>query len=327
VTIEEWDALLQGAASSVVFLTWQWQRAWWRHFGVPETCRLHLLSVRDEGGALVGVAPLFVDFAPLPPVREYRQGVERPVGEGEPLRLVRFVGGIEVADYLDVIASEERLEEVWSAVLDYLMHKRDEWDVVDLHSLPQFSPSREILPRLALERGLSCQVLAEDVAPVLELPEDWDTYLMSLRKKDRHELRRKVRKLEGREDVRWRLVPPTDHEQMHEAMHTFLKLHRSSGAEKALFMDEKMAAYFLDMTESLLDTGWLDLAILTVDSEPASRTGYTRRFCRVSSVSTSCAVTSPTSTTSEPGKHTSTELCLRRRERHKDCNLTHLDPK
>jgi hypothetical protein len=277
VTREEWDRLLKSAASNVVFMTWQWQQLWWSHFGAASQtnkgdgeCKLHLLAVRAEEGALVGIAPLFIASAPLPPLKEYRRGELRPEGEGAAVRTVRIVGGIDIADYLDIIAPPERMEEVWAVVLDYLIERREEWDAIDLHSLPEFSPSRELLPRLAEERGLSAQLFPEDVSPVLELPGDWDTYLMSLRKKDRHELRRKVRKLEGRDDVRWSLVPSRDPAAMTEGMTTFLDLHRMSGADKAGFMDDNMAAFFLKMASELADTGWLDLAILEVNKQPAS---------------------------------------------------------
>ncbi len=270
LTREEWDELLARSASNIVFMTWQWQSVWWRHFGAQEECRLHLLVVRDEKGALTGVAPLFITSEPLPPPKAYKQGALRPKGEGAPLRIVRIVGGIDVADYLDVIAPHNRMENVWSVVLDYLVEQRVEWDVIDFHSLPQFSPSHQILPRLAAERGLDFRVFPEDVSPVISLPDDWEAYLMSLRKKDRHELRRKVRKLEGRDDVKWYLVTPTDAGALHIAMETFLDLHRKSDTEKAGFMDDKMANYFLDMAASLAATGWLDLAILEVDNQPAS---------------------------------------------------------
>lgn len=186
------------------------------------------------------------------------------------MRLVRLVGGKDVADYLDVIAPSDRLADVWSAVFDYLMAHRDEWDAIDLHSLPQWSPSKGLVAQFAENYSLNAQVFPEDVCPVVALPGDWDTYLMSLRKKDRHELKRKVRKLEGRQDVRWYLVPPMDAEAMRAGMETFLDLHRKSGVDKAHFMDDHMATYFLDMTGQLLNTGWLDLAILEVDKQPAS---------------------------------------------------------
>lgn len=277
LSTEEWERLLKSAASDVVFMTWQWQSLWWAHFGAPvqasqdiEECKLHLLAVRNEEGALVGIAPLFIDARLLPPAKEYRRGELRPEGEGEPVRAVRIVGGIDIADYLDIIAPLDRMAEVWGVALDYLIERREEWDVIDLHSLPQFSPSRELLVTLASQRGLAARVFPEDVSPVLELPGDWETYLMSLRKKDRHELRRKVRKLEGRDDVRWRLVPPHDAEAMMQGMSTFLDLHRMSGVDKAHFMDDHMAQFFLTMASELAETGWLDLAILEVDKQPAS---------------------------------------------------------
>ncbi|MEO5952632.1 MAG: GNAT family N-acetyltransferase, partial [Chloroflexia bacterium] len=119
---------------------------------------------------------------------------------------------------------------------------------------------------------------------------------MSLRKKDRHELKRKVRKLEGRDDVHWHLVPTGDTEQMREEMVVFLDLHRSSGVDKAHFMDDKMAEYFIDMAQTMTGPGWLELAVLDVSGEPASaylsykygerlylyNSGYSQRFAAYS---------------------------------------------
>ena len=235
--------------------------------------------------------------SPCPPLKEYKRGEpSRPEGEGTPIRIVQFVGGKDVADYLDIIAEPAHMEDVWSAVLTFLLSKRDAWDAIDFHSLPDWSPSHEILARLGPQHDLPFNVAPEDVSPIIELPSDWNTYLVSLRKKDRHELRRKVRKLEGRDDVRWYLVPPNDADRMQSEMQTFLHLHRSSGVDKAHFMDDKMANYFLDMARDLADTGWLDLAILTINNEPASaylsynyggrlylyNSGYSQRFAAYS---------------------------------------------
>src|SRR5215212_7468811 len=149
VTRREWDHRLHSSASDVVFLTWQWQSLWWEHFGAQQDCKLHLLALRDEGGALVGIAPLFIASEPLPPPKVYKEGELRPEGEGPPVRVVRIVGGIDVADYLDVIAPTHRLPAVWASVLGYLAQRRDEWDAIDLHSLPEWSPSRDLFTRLA----------------------------------------------------------------------------------------------------------------------------------------------------------------------------------
>jgi CelD/BcsL family acetyltransferase involved in cellulose biosynthesis len=188
------------------------------------------------------------------------------------------------------------MEAAWRAILDYWADHADAWDVLDLHSLPPESPSRRIVPRLAAERGWLSWSEVEETCPALALPADWEAYLARLGKKDRHELRRKVRKLEGRDDVRWYLVASNASDAMQREMHTFLDLHRSSGVDKAHFMDDRMAEYFLDMARDMADTGWLDLAILTIGGDPASaylsynyggrlylyNSGYSQRFAAYS---------------------------------------------
>ncbi|MGC8787432.1 MAG: hypothetical protein ACP5Q1_08410, partial [Anaerolineae bacterium] len=73
----EWDALLQRSVTNVLFMTWEWQRAWWESFGAGKNLRL--LTIRDNGNALVAICPLFVQQtfidpkAPLPEI-----SVERP---------------------------------------------------------------------------------------------------------------------------------------------------------------------------------------------------------------------------------------------------------
>src|SRR5689334_22309779 len=83
---EDWDELLRRSVSNVVFLTWQWQLTWWRHFGGQNAAELHLLTMRTQDGVLTGIAPLYIETAPMPPVQEYTKGVPRPGGEGEPVR-------------------------------------------------------------------------------------------------------------------------------------------------------------------------------------------------------------------------------------------------
>ena len=52
----EWIDLLQNSSSHNPFLSWEWLHAWWTHLG--ESRRLQILTVRDDDGRLVGVAPL-----------------------------------------------------------------------------------------------------------------------------------------------------------------------------------------------------------------------------------------------------------------------------
>ena len=118
---EEWNPLLQRGATNTLFLTWEWQIAWWEAFGAGRN--LYVVDVRDDDGALVGIAPLFHQESLVDPAASLPAlSVERPVavGGGELKRTVHFVGGTEVSDYLDIIAPAERNGEVCAALLDTL---------------------------------------------------------------------------------------------------------------------------------------------------------------------------------------------------------------
>ena len=232
-----WNGLLAQARYPSVFLSWQWQTAWARAFlaGRP----LHLLRVTDDAGTLAGVLPLYDESA----------GSRR------------FVGGVDVSDYLDVIVPAGREADVWQALLQHRAGETAEWD---LHAIRAGSPTLEILPRLCDAAGIRAQVEREDRCPVLELPASWDAYLEGLSGKDRHELRRKIRKLERElpgTSVRSHASP----EGWDSALTAFLSLHRLSKAGKERFMDERMEAFFRDATRALAAAGWARLWFLDCD--------------------------------------------------------------
>lgn len=238
-----WNGLLARSATDVPFLTWQWQTAWWEAFGDGP---LELLAVRQGGGELVGLLPL--------------HGF--PVGGRDVLRLV---GGVDVSDYLDLIAVRGREEEVWKALLPALLDRR--WDLLDLHCLPAASPTLQLLPGLARAWGFDCEVEREERCPVLELPASWEAYLARLPGKDRHELRRKLRRLEERGA---RASAHTNPPAVAAVLDTFFGLHRKSKAGKARFMDARMERFFRTVAQAFAGAGWLALWLLWVEERPVA---------------------------------------------------------
>jgi CelD/BcsL family acetyltransferase involved in cellulose biosynthesis len=101
----------------------------------------------------------------------------------------------------------------------------------------------------------------EDRCPVLTLPKTWDEYLARLSGKDRHELRRKIRRLE-RELPGATTRSHGAADGWDEAMTRFLTLHRLSKVGKARFMDEQMERFFRSATSRLAAAGWARLWFL-----------------------------------------------------------------
>lgn len=242
----EWNALLKQSTSDVLFLSWEFQKTWWDHFGPG--CELRLMTVRDDAGRLIGIAPLYAE-------RDENR-----------LRL-RLIGGIEVADYLDFVAARERADDVLNVIFAALCEQND-WRMLDLRNLPATSPARELLASLAAQRNFSVTHKLEEVCPIISLPTSFEAYLDSLDKKQRHEIRRKVRKAHNEAEIKCYVVG-AEH-NLSESIKHFIELHQRSRLDKDDFMTLQMQNYFHALARRMYDAGWLELAFIEVNGQRAA---------------------------------------------------------
>ena len=237
---EGWEALHADSALRSPFLTWAWQREWLAAFG--EGRRLALYTVSDDAGRLLAVLPL-VEIAPG--------------------RLM-LTGGADVSDYLDLLVRRGYEADAWRALLDARGADRATWE---LHAVPAASPTVTALPDLAAAAGLVTTAAVEERCPVLALPETWDAFLGALPKKHRHELTRKMRRLE-REAPDARVVWETTPAGIDRRLDEFLTLHRASREGKAKFMDVRMEGFFRRAIAALAAAGGARLALLDTPAGP-----------------------------------------------------------
>jgi CelD/BcsL family acetyltransferase involved in cellulose biosynthesis len=245
---DDWNTLLARSRSNTLFLTWEWQTTWWRCLGEGD---LWLLAWHDEG-RLVAIAPLYLHR------------------DGAGLRRFDLVGCVEVSDYLDLIVEQGREQAVYSALLDWLHSDAcPGWDVTGLCNLAETSLTHRLLPELAAGRGLEAVTTLEDVCPLIQLPDSFETYLQEiLSKKQRHEVRRKLRRIEEEATVRWYVVDSTS--DLSQEIDAFVRLHRLSKQEKHGFMTEEMEAFFRAIMQTLHAAGWLHLAFIEVNGAKAA---------------------------------------------------------
>ena len=232
---EDWLRLLPASVANTVFATPQWHKVWWSEFS--QSKELSLLSVREDS-FLVAVAPLKKEDD-----------------------CISFISGKDVSDYLDFVIAKGKEGPAYEALFGYLEQER--WRCMDLHSVPSNSLTLRQLPKLAEDRGYQVATEVEDVCPQISLPDTWDHYLGSLSKKDRHELRRKMRRLFAAGEVSYYSV--TDFANLDKDMDDFFRLHRLSREEKALFMGPQMESFFRSMAACMMQQGYLRLYFLEVD--------------------------------------------------------------
>jgi CelD/BcsL family acetyltransferase involved in cellulose biosynthesis len=245
---EEWDDLLVRSASAPFFMRYSYQRTWWRYLGNDD---LVLIAVRTDEGRLAGLAPLY--------------GKTNQAGQRE----LSFVGCVDVSDYLDLLIDKEQVDSVCQALLDCLERSQQvNWDKLYLCSLPHNSLTHTHLAETARARGWQAQVRQQDVCPVITLPASWDTYLAGLDKKQRHEIRRKARKIENEAQTRWYAIDSPD--GLAAAMDDFIALHQKSAQDKQDFWSESLILFFKAVSLELARCGWLKLYFIEVNGLKAA---------------------------------------------------------
>jgi CelD/BcsL family acetyltransferase involved in cellulose biosynthesis len=164
----EWEGLLSLCPHPSPFVHPAFQRAWADAFlGEPGAPEPALWSVR-EGERLIGVAPMLRDDSRL-----------------------TLWGDPSVCDYADVVCTPG-YEEAFLAQL--LASAPAGCRSIDFWGLREDSPTLAALEAAASIANFEAIRELEAVAPAVDLPDSWDAYLAGLSKKDRHELRRKIRR-------------------------------------------------------------------------------------------------------------------------------------
>ena len=231
-----WQAFVEQSATASIFVTPRWQEVWWQQFGGnAELCLFH-----------VGPEHAPLGFAPL-------------MRSGDTLR---FIGDSDLFDYHDFVRGPGAPEDFYDALADCL--RNESWRSLVLTSLVESSPTLELLPGRLRDMGCDVVVEVEDVVPGLDLPASWEDYLGGLRKKDRHELRRKLRRLD--DEGPHRLVETTSASLVQDAG-LFLDLMRESMEEKRDFMVPDREAFFRHAMADAQDAGWLRLFFLELRGE------------------------------------------------------------
>ena len=230
----EWENLLSVSPVNSLFLTPQWQEVWWETFGNSNGMAGFYVRTPDGLAAIASLA---------------RHG-----------DTLYFVGNRDTFDYNDFMVSPGYEASFFDTLLDRL--EEQSCNALELFSLLEHSPTLTYLPDLAGQRGYHVEVEQEDVTSGIDLPESWEDYLLALSKKDRHELRRKFRRLESSPDWRWYCL--TAPEEVAARLGDFISLMRQSGRDKDQFMTPEREKFFYGITGGMSRQGIVKLFFLEI---------------------------------------------------------------
>lgn len=247
----EWRELLAASRSDCLFLTPEWLLAWWRH--LSDGRRPAVYAVRGEGGRLAALAPLAAARSPhlWPPQR------------------LGFPGTATVgADYLDVVVrtgDEGALE----ALADQLDRDRP---LLELERVPREGSATARLAGLLEGRGWQRLERITDVCPWIDLEgTSWAGYVAGLGPSHRANLRRRLRKLDERFEVRLERVATAA--ALDRALDALLDLHERRWSDRGgsdALGDPAVVGFHREIARAALDRGWLRLYVLHLDGRPAA---------------------------------------------------------
>ena len=252
---KEWNELLDISASHVPFLRHEYLYTWWQTLGGGEWPHgeLLIITARHEDDSLAGIAPLF-----------HTQNRDAKAA-------IMFLGSVEISDYLDLIARPDNLDNFVEALYNRLIQSDvPDWDLLDFYNILESSPTLQSMQTSAEKAGWEYAQENLHHCPFIPLPGEWDEYLAGINKKQRHEIRRKIRRAESDErSIRWYIVD--DEKNLDEEMEDFLQL-MAQDQEKQAFLTGVMRTQMSAAVRAAFRENWLQLAFLEIDGNKAA--GY-----------------------------------------------------
>jgi CelD/BcsL family acetyltransferase involved in cellulose biosynthesis len=278
-----WDRLAAANPWATPFSGWAFHRAWWDAYGAHAHEQTFVAVPADgpDGAEPVAIIPLMHrhEVEPDDAILRTRLRGESSGGltEVAPTAKAVFLGATYHADYATLLAAPADLPAAAGALAAALADPRGHgdadhtpWDVVDLRRLRAGDPAGD-----ALERAFAARAAAEgwvvtrereDVCPVVTIVTGvgFEDYLGTLGKKERHEIRRKVRRAEAAGTVA--LLPSPDPVADLDA---FVDLHQKRWGADGLFPatpgGDQSRTFFRRLFELAAGTGTVQLRFLTVD--------------------------------------------------------------
>jgi len=154
----------------------------------------------------------------------------------------KVLGNQEVSDYGDIMIDSKfigNIQEIWNKLMLWFKN-------INIYNF-QLDYIREDSPTYGLFRDNATEL---ELAPYINLPQTWDLFLETLERKDRKELKRKIKRLDTVKHEYF--ISDMNNKNLFEE---FIKLHRLSNVNKEQFMTDEMKQFFLDLS-MLKDNYW-----------------------------------------------------------------------
>jgi CelD/BcsL family acetyltransferase involved in cellulose biosynthesis len=250
---EPWAQLQERVTATSVFMTWEWQFLWWKHYGDGQALRLVVVR---HAGVVTGILPLYLQ--------------NRRVLRLVPVKILRNVGtgGDTAPDYLDPLIDPAHAEEIANLLAQQVLGSTLAYDQL---KLADFDPASPFAKALRAQLGPKDAARRESVSArisFIPLPASWDAYLETLHRDRRNVVRRFRRKLEALPAARF--FTWQDPKTLDSAIDRLIELHLMRWTDRSdshAFSSQAYIGFHREVMHACLEKGWLRLFCIEAEGQ------------------------------------------------------------
>ena len=235
---KEWDDVFNSFSYNRIFQSPKVKKIWWKYFGKDNLYKILVITYSNNKL----ISPLKV------------QG-----------KTCSFIGSTDLFDYQDLIYSNYQDIDLGLEKLVNFISNDLSVEKLIFNSIPDNSPTIKKMSKYLEQNNWQVDLTEEDVSPRISLPSTFDEYLSSLSKKNRHEIRRKLRRLDKIKDVEE--YEFSKYQDIKDNLDDFFKLLRMSSDEKKEFMNLSRENFFRDLSLELSLQNQTRLRFLDIENK------------------------------------------------------------
>lgn len=250
----DWNALLLKTPEATVFQTYEYQRAWWRHFGLSRD--LFILAIRHNQ-TVIGIAPLQTT-----PTRYY----------GKYFRELGFIGVNWEVDRPKFLFADHAA--ICADVTARFLAEHDRyWDLCRLYEQREDSLVLTMFQAQMRSYGYLTGATKDATAPYLRTDASWDAFRKSLSRRLRKNLSAAKRKLASLGAVNY--LDFSTYPEVMDKLEWYKDIEQRSWKAAAGVGPSKSGIYYrfyADLAEEFSKTGQFHLRFITLDAIPIAGT-------------------------------------------------------
>lgn len=251
-----WDEILVAQEEAPPFLSWEWMSTWWKVYKTTNTKLLVL--VFSDAAQVVAIAPFYVRKS------------AGPIG----LKTLYFLGTGEpeekevCSEYLDFISLPEYAQSVSDLVVRYLSSNNNLWDRIELHRVLESSSLLSFFKNSAVAEKYSVIQKKCGQRYFIDLPNQWDSYLQTLRSSMRRSIRAAYKKLDCQANFEVKFIESED--EIKSTMRELIKLHSESWemrGKPGAFVSHEFCEFHHKIAELMLKNSMLQMLTISISGE------------------------------------------------------------